>query len=112
LVKPVEKAIRDCGANLNPAIDGQTIKVPIPPLSDERRQELSKLAAKYAEDTRIALRNIRRDGMDCIKQLEKDGEIGEDEMHKLSDSIQDLTNEFSKQIETVLSAKQKDITQI
>jgi ribosome recycling factor len=112
LVKAVEKAIRECGANLNPAVDGQVIKVPIPPLSDERRQELSKLAAKYAEDARIAIRNVRRDGMELIKRLEKEGEIGEDEMHRLSDALQDITNEFSKQIETSLSTKQKDITQI
>jgi ribosome recycling factor len=112
LVKAVEKAIRDCGASLNPTTDGQIVKIPIPPLSDERRQELAKLAAKYAEDTRVAIRNIRRDGMDFIKQLEKNGEISEDGMHKLSDLIQDLTNDFSKQVEIELSKKQKDITQI
>lgn len=112
LVKSVEKAIRECGANLNPSIDGQTVRVPIPPLSDERRQELSKLAAKYAEDSKVAIRNIRRDAMDFIKQMEKNGEISEDEMRKLSDSVQDLTNEYSKKIDTTLTTKQKDISQI
>lgn len=112
LVKSVEKAIRECGANLNPSIDGQTVRVPIPPLSDERRQELSKLAAKYAEDAKVAMRNIRREAMDFVKQLEKDNEIGEDEMRKLSDSVQDLTNEFSKKVDTLLATKQKDIVQI
>lgn len=112
MVKAVEKAIRDCGANLNPAVDGQVIRVPIPPLSEERRQELSKLAAKYAEEAKIAIRNIRRDAMDTIKQLEKDGEIGEDEMHKLSDAAQELTTEFSKIVDNALAARQKEITQI
>ena len=112
LVKCVEKAIRESGANLNPAVDGQTVRVPIPPLSDERRQELSKLAAKYAEDAKVAIRNIRRDAMDFVKQMEKGGEIGEDEMKRLSDDVQNLTNEFTKKIETSLEAKQKDIIQI
>jgi ribosome recycling factor len=112
MVKAVEKAIRECGANLNPAVEGQTIRVPIPPLSEERRQELSKLAGKYAEEAKIAVRNIRRDAMDLIKQLEKDGEIGEDVMHKLSDAVQELTNEFSKNIENALATRQKEITQI
>ena len=112
LVKNVEKAIRDCGANLNPSVDGQTVRVPIPPLSDERRQELSKLAAKYAEESKVAIRNIRRDAMDFIKQLEKNNEISEDDMRKLSDSIQDLTNESSKKIDSLLAQKQKDILQI
>ncbi|MDO4974840.1 MAG: ribosome recycling factor [Alphaproteobacteria bacterium] len=112
LVKSVEKAIRDCGANLNPSVDGQTVRVPIPPLSDERRQELSKLASKYAEESKVAIRNIRREAMDFIKQLEKNNEISEDDMHKLSDSIQDLTNESSKKIDTLLAQKQKDILQI
>ena len=112
LVKCVEKAIRESGANLNPAVDGQTVRVPIPPLSDERRQELSKLAAKYAEDAKVAIRNIRRDAMDSVKQMEKNGDIGEDEMKRLSDDVQNLTNEFTKKIETSLEAKQKDIIQI
>ncbi len=112
LVKAVEKAIRDSGANLNPIVEGQTIRIPIPPLSEERRMELSKLASKYAEDSKIASRNIRRDAMDFIKNLEKNSEISEDEMRKLSDNIQDLTNDTSKQIDALLEKKQKDIMQI
>jgi ribosome recycling factor len=112
LVKPVEKAIRECGANLNPAIDGQVVRVPIPPLSEERRQELSKLAAKYAEGSKISIRNIRREAMDFVKQSEKNGDIGEDELHALSEEIQELTNEFSKQIESALAARQSEIIQI
>ncbi len=112
LVKAVEAAIRDCGANLNPIIDGQNIRVPIPPLSEERRQELAKLASKYAEDTKIALRNIRREAIDHVKLLEKEHEINEDEMHKLSEEIQELINHHSKHIDTLLASKQKDIMQI
>lgn len=112
LVKSVEKAIRDSGANLNPIIDGQIIRVPLPPLSAERRQELAKLAAKYAEDAKVAIRNVRRDAMDFVKGLEKNKEISEDELRKLSDSIQELTDEFSKQAESLLADKQKDITQV
>lgn len=112
LVKNVEKAIRESGANLNPAVDGQTIRVPIPPLSEERRQELSKLAAKYAEESKVAIRNIRRDAMDSIKKQQKDGEISEDDMMRLSDDVQNLTNDCSKEIETLLETKQKDIMQI
>ena len=112
LVKSVEKAIRESGANLNPAVDGQTVRVPIPPLSDERRQELSKLAAKYAEEAKIAVRNIRRDGMDSVKKQQKDGEISEDDLKRLSEEMQELTNEYTKKIENLLEAKQKDITQI
>ena len=112
LVKSVEKAIRESGINLNPSTDGQTVRVPIPPLSNERRQELAKLAAKYAEDAKVAVRNIRRDAMNFVKQLEKNDEISEDEMHKLSDSVQELTDEFAKKIDALSAAKQKDIMQI
>jgi ribosome recycling factor len=112
LVKSVEKAIRESGINLNPSTDGQTVRVPIPPLSNERRQELAKLAAKYAEDAKVAVRNIRRDAMTFVKQLEKNDEISEDEMHKLSDAVQELTDEFAKKIDALSAAKQKDIMQI
>ena len=112
LVKSVEKAISESGANLNPTSDGQTVRVPIPPLSEERRHELSKLAAKYSEDAKVAIRNIRRDAMDEIKKQEKNGEISEDELKRLSDNIQDLTDEYTKKIEIMLVAKQKDIMQI
>jgi ribosome recycling factor len=112
LVKPVEKAIRESGIGLNPMVEGQSVRVPIPPLSDERRQELSKLASKYAEDAKISLRNIRRDAMDFVKQMEKSHEIAEDQMHKLSDNIQEMINEYTKQVETHLTKKQTDITSV
>lgn len=112
LVKGVEKAIRESGANLNPAVDGQTVRVPIPPLSEERRQELSKLAAKYAEEAKVAIRNIRRDAMDAIKKQEKTGEISEDDLKRLSETIQNWTNDCTKKIEIILENKQKDIMQI
>ena len=112
MVKAVEKAIRESEANLNPMVDGQTVRVPIPPLSEERRKELSKLAAKYSENAKVAIRNIRRDAMEFIKQLEKNSDISEDEQRKLSSSIQDMTDQFSKQIDNLLAQKQKDIMQI
>ncbi len=112
LVKSVEKAIRESSANLNPSSDGQTVRVPIPPLSEERRQELSKLAAKYAEEAKVAVRNIRRDAMDAVKKQEKGGEISEDDMKRLSDDVQTLTNEYTQKIDSLLEAKQKDIMQI
>ena len=112
LVKSVEKAIRESAANLNPTSDGQTVRVPIPPLSEERRQELSKLAGKYAEDAKVVIRNIRRDAMDTVKKQQKDSEISEDDMKRLSDDIQVLTNEYTKKIETLAETKQKDIMQI
>jgi ribosome recycling factor len=112
IVKNVEAAIRGSGANLNPTVDGQTVRVPIPPLSDERRRELSKLAAKYAEDAKIAVRNIRREAMECVKHLEKDDGISEDESKRLSDAVQELTDNYSKQIEAHLAMKQHDIMQI
>ncbi|MDR1391229.1 MAG: ribosome recycling factor [Holosporales bacterium] len=112
LVKAVEKAIRECGACLNPVVDGQVVKVPIPPLSDERRRELSKLAAKYAEDSKVSLRNVRRDAMDFVKHLEKNDEVSEDEMRKLSNFVQELTDDFSKKVDSLLAIKQKDIVHI
>ncbi len=81
LAKAVDKAIRDAGLGLNPQMDGQLLRIPLPELNQERRKELSKLAAKYAEAARVAVRNVRRDGMDLLKRLEKDGKIGQDEHH-------------------------------
>jgi len=83
LVKAVEKAIRDAGLGLNPVNDGQNVRVPVPPLSEERRVELTKIAGKYAEGARVAIRNIRRNGMDSVKKMEKDGKISEDERKKI-----------------------------
>ncbi len=112
LVGAVEKAIRDAGLGLNPMADGSTVRVPIPELSRERRQELSKIAHKYAEQARIAIRNVRRDGMDSLKKQEKDGKITEDEHHGLSDAMQKLTDEHVRKVDETLATKEKEILQV
>lgn len=111
-VKAVEKAIRDSGLGLNPQSDGQMIRVPIPPLNEERRKELQKVAGKYAEQARVAVRNVRRDGMDSLKKLEKDGHISEDEIKKYEKEIQGLTDETIKKIDETLANKEKEILQV
>lgn len=109
LVNSVEKAIREAGLGLNPMSDGQLVRVPIPDLSQERRAELTKIAGKYSEQGKIAVRNVRRDGMDLLKKLEKDGDISQDEHKRDADKIQALTDEFVKKIDELLAAKEKDI---
>ncbi|MEI8296113.1 MAG: ribosome recycling factor [Alphaproteobacteria bacterium] len=111
-VRDVERAIRDAGLGLNPAADGQLIRIPLPLLSEERRQELSKIAGKYAEEARIHVRNVRRDGMEMLKKMEKDGDISEDEHHRLSTEMQTLTDTNVKKIDDLLITKQKDIMQV
>ena len=108
-VRSVEKAIRDAGLGLNPMPDGNNIRIPIPDLNEERRQELVKVAGKYAESARIAVRNVRRDGMDDIKKMEKDNEVTEDDAKRLSDDVQKLTDDSVKKIDSMLSDKEKDI---
>ncbi len=108
----VEKAIREAGLGLNPATAGNTIRVPLPDLSEERRKELVKVAGKYAEQGRVAVRNIRRDGMDHIKSQEKDGHVSEDEAHRSADEIQRITDEFIKKIDEALAHKEKEIMQV
>lgn len=112
MVKAVEKAIANAGLGLNPAPDGQLIRVPIPELNEERRRELVKVASKYAEQGRIAVRNVRRDGMDTLKKLEKDGDISEDEQRRMGDQIQQMTDEHVRQIDEMLEQKEKDIMQV
>ena len=112
MVGAVEKAIRDAGLGLNPAADGNTVRVPIPELSRERRQELSKIAHKYAEQARVAVRNVRRDGMDFLKKQEKDGKISQDEHHGLNDEMQKLTDEHVKKVDDLLASKEKEILQV
>ena len=112
MVKAVEKAIREAGLGLNPQTEGQVIRVPIPDLSEERRRELSKVAAKYAEQARVAVRNIRRDGLEPLKKKEKDGEISQDQHRKLQVDIQHLTDEYIKKIDEVLHQKEKEILQV
>ncbi len=110
--KAVEKAIRDAGLGLNPQAEGSLIRVPIPELSTERRTELSKVAGKYAENARVSVRNVRRDGMDAVKKSEKDKLISEDDAKRQSEEIQKLTDEFIKKIDTMLAAKEVDIMKV
>jgi ribosome recycling factor len=112
LVGAVEKAIRDSGLGLNPAADGQTVRVPIPQLTTERRNELAKMAHKYAEGTRVAVRGVRRDGMEQIKTYEKKHEIGEDMAKDWHTEVQKLTDGYIKRVDEVLAEKEKDIRQV
>jgi ribosome recycling factor len=112
MVKAVEKAIRESGLGLNPQTEGQTIRVPIPDLTEERRKELSRVAAKYAEQARVSVRNVRRDGLDPLKKKEKDGEITQDEHRKLQHDIQALTDEYIKKIDDALHQKEREILQV
>ncbi len=112
LVKPVEKAIRDAGLGLNPQSEGQTVRVPIPDLNEERRKELVKVAGRYAEQARIAVRNVRRDGHDALKKLEKDGELSQDEHRRFDREIQTLTDDFIRKIDDSLAQKDKDILSV
>ena len=111
-VVAVEKAIRNAGLGLNPIVDGQTLRVPLPPLNEERRRELSKLAGKYAEAARVAVRTVRRDGMELLTQAEKDGDISEDEHKKQSGIVQKETDNFIAEIDRVLKAKEEEIMQV
>lgn len=108
----VEKAIRDSDLNLNPLNDGNLIRVPLPELTEERRKELSKLVHRYGEEGKIAVRNVRRDGIDQLRKAEKSKEISQDEMHQLEKSIQELTDTFVKNIDGVVSAKEADVMAI
>lgn len=112
MAKAVEKAIRESDLGLNPQSDGQLIRVPLPDLSEERRTELVKVASKYAESARVAVRNVRRDGMDHLKRSEKDGDVSQDERRMYEDEIQDLTDKHVKAIDEALASKEKDIMQV
>ena len=111
-VKATEKAIREAGLGLNPQTDGQTIRVPIPDLNEERRRELTKVAAKYAELARVSVRNVRRDGMDLLKKQEKDHKLSQDQHRKLDKDIQALTDETIKKVDGLLAQKDKEILQV
>ena len=110
--KAVEKAIRDAGLGLNPQAEGSMIRVPVPELSTERRTELVKVAGKYAEAARVAIRNIRRDGMDAIKKLEKDKAISEDDAKRQSEEVQKATDGFIKKVDEILAQKEKDVMKV
>lgn len=112
LVKNVQKAIQSSDLGLNPTTDGQLIRVPIPELNEERRLELSKIAGKYTEQARVAVRNVRRDGMDKLKQMEKGGEMSQDDHQLWSDEIQEMTDKIIKEIDEFLDTKEKEIMQV
>jgi ribosome recycling factor len=111
-VQAVEKAIRESDLGLNPVVDGQTLRLPIPELNEERRQELAKVAGKYAEQAKVAVRNVRRDGMDMLKHMEKDSEIGKDEHRDLGEEVQKLTDAVIHDIDELFHAKEKEIMQV
>ena len=112
MVKAVEKAIRDSDLGLNPQVDGELIRVPVPPLSEERRKDMVKIAGKYTENAKIAVRNVRRDGMDALKAAEKNGEISEDDQRKQGDEIQKITDSFVKKMDELLASKEQDIMSV
>lgn len=111
-VQAVEKAIRESDLGLNPVTEGQLLRLPIPELNEERRQEIAKVAHKYAEQARVAVRNVRRDGMDQLKRLEKDGHMGEDEHHAWHDEVQEMTDKHIKAIDETLENKESEIMQV
>ena len=112
MVSAVEKAIRDSSLGLNPMTDGATVRVPLPELNEERRRELVKVAHQYAENARIAVRHVRRDGMEALKKLEKDGEIGQDEGRTQSETVQKRTDQFIARIDELLAEKEAEILQV
>ncbi len=112
MVKAVEKAIGNAGLGLNPQADGQMIRVPIPALTEERRGELTKVAAKYAEAARVAIRNVRRDGNDTLKKMEKDNHLSQDEGRQYQTEIQTLTDDAIKRVDETLEHKEKEIMHV
>jgi ribosome recycling factor len=112
LVKTVDKAIRESGLGLNPQTEGQVIRVPIPDLNEERRRELTRVTAKYAEQARVSVRNVRRDGIEALRRQEKDGELSQDESRKLQHDIQLLTDETIRRIDETLAQKDREILQV
>lgn len=112
LMKHVEKAIMESGLGLNPMNDGQTIRIPIPPLSEERRVELCKIAGKYTETARVSIRNVRRDALDAIKELKEANEISEDEQERYEKEVQTLTDAAIKALDEHLKAKEVEIKQV
>lgn len=112
LVKAVERAIMESSLGLNPQTEGNLIRIPIPDLSEERRVELTKVAGQYAEQARIAVRNVRRDGMDRLKKMEKAGDLSQDDQHLYADEIQSMTDAHIKKIDAALDVKEQEIMQV
>ena len=111
-VQLVEKAIRSSGIGLNPIVDGQNLRIPLPELNEERRKSLVKVAHEYSEKAKIAVRNVRRDGMDGLKKAEKDGDIGQDVSRSQSEKVQKMTDEMISDIDRLLADKEKEIMQV
>jgi ribosome recycling factor len=112
LVVSVEKAIRSSGLGFNPVVDGQNLRIPVPPLTEERRKELAKIAGKYSEQQKIAVRNVRRDANDDLKKAEKDGVINQDEQKRMETEIQKFTDEAVKRVDEALKIKEQEIMQV
>ena len=112
LVAAAEKAIRDAGLGLNPVVDGQNVRIPLPELNEERRRELVKIAQDYAEKAKVSVRHVRKDGMDELKKSEKDGGVGEDDVRMLSEKVQKATDEFVTSIDEVVAHKESEIMQV
>lgn len=111
-VSAVDRAIRESRLNLNPIIDGMTLRIPLPELNEERRRELVKIAQQYAEQARIAIRHVRRDGMEHIKKVEKSGSSSKDDSHVFSEQVQSLTDAMVKQVDMILGKKEAEIMQV
>ncbi|PVB62653.1 ribosome recycling factor [Labrenzia sp. 011] len=112
MVAAVERAIRESNLGLNPVVDGQLLRLPIPELNQERRQDLIKVAHKYAEQARVAIRHVRRDGMDTAKKAEKDGVISQDDSRVASDEVQKLTDQMIGEVDSMLEKKEQEISQV
>ncbi len=112
LIVSVEKAIRNAGLGLNPVVEGQNLRIPVPPLTEERRRDLAKLAGKYAEQQKVAVRNVRRDAMDDLKRAEKDSVINQDEHKRMETEVQKITDEAVKRVDEALKTKEQEIMQV
>ncbi len=112
MVGAVERAIRESGLGLNPITDGMNLRIPLPELNEQRRKELAKIAHQYAEAARVAIRHVRRDGNDELKKAEKNGDIGKDDAHALTEKVQKLTDDYIQTVETTLKAKEAEIMQV
>ena len=112
MVNAVDRAIRESNLGLNPIVDGQNLRIPLPELNEERRKSLVKVAHDYAEKSKVAIRNVRRDGMDGLKKAEKDGDIGQDESRALAERVQKMTDEAISDIDRLLADKEKEIMQV
>lgn len=112
ILKEIEKAIQTAGLGLNPQNDGELVRIPIPPLNEQTRKELAKQAKKVAEENKVAIRNVRRDAMESLKKLEKDGQISEDELKRYNDQVQKLTDKYIENIDKLAKEKEQDIMSI